>query len=155
LSAGIDVRATGYVDDKHFLDYINVSDFALSLRTVSRGESSAALLYLLSHGIPTIVYDVGFFSEIDDKAVLKVPLSDIEALKNRIEELAASEELRKTTSIHARDFAGRFHWPTRLEGYKDIIYQSLEYKARVKKYAKTIKTMDSEVIEYLARSFSY
>ena len=131
--AGVDVRVPGYVDDGRYFDYVNASDFSLSLRTFSRGESSAALLNLLSHGIPTIVYNVGFFSEIDDNAVLKIPLSDVDALKSRIEQLAVSEELRKTTSIHARSFAERFHWPTRVDGYRNLINRSTIYKNRKKR----------------------
>jgi len=153
--AGLDMRKTGYLDDKFFLDYINVSDVALSLRTFSRGESSGALLHLLSRGIPAIVYDIGFFSEIDDNAVLKIPLSDTEALKNQIERLITNEELRKTASKHARDFASRLHWPTRVEGYRDLIYKSIEYKARVKKYAGIMYSANSEAIQLLTGDFSY
>ena|GEM_PF-6755743 len=152
---GIDVRTTGYVNDKLFIDYIKISDFALSLRTFSRGESSAVILNLLSHGIPTIVYDNGYFSEIDDNAVLKVPLSDTEALKKQIERLIANEDLRKTTSRHARDFAARLHWPTRVEGYREFISKSIEYKKMVKRYAETIVMSDSKAVEYLAKSLSY
>jgi glycosyltransferase involved in cell wall biosynthesis len=133
-SAGIDARATGYVDDARFLEYVDISDFALSLRTVSRGESSGALLHLMSRGVPSIVYDIGFFSEVDNGAVVKVPLSDISALKSKIELLAADKGIREKISAQARDYAGRFHWSTRVDGYREIIYRSMEYRKRAMRY---------------------
>ena len=153
--AGLDVRTSGYVNDKLFSDYINISDAALALRTFSRGESSAALLHLMSCGIPSIVYNIGFFSEIDDNAVLKVSLSDTEDLKNKIEQLLTNEKLRKTTSGCARDFVTHFHWPTRAEGYRDLIYKSIEYKERVKKYAEIICSTNKGAVQLLTNDFRY
>ena len=153
--AGLDVRTTGNVDDRLFSDYVNVSDVALDLRTFTRGESSTALLQLMSCGIPSIVYNIDFFSEIDDNAVLKVFLSDKEALKNQIERLVIDEELRKSTSKCARDFASRLHWPTRVEAYRDFIYKSIEYKKRVKKYAEIMYSLNRETAQPLTNCFKY
>jgi len=153
--AGLDVRTTGYLNDKLFSDYINISDATLALRIFSRGESSAALLHLMSCGIPSIVYDIGFFSEIDYNAVLKIPLSDTVALKNQIEQLVTNGELRNATSRHARDFASRLHWPTRVEGYSDLIYKSIEYKERVKEYAGIVYSENIETVKLLTGDFSY
>lgn len=68
------VRFLGPQDDDAFADLIASVDLGIALRRPPTfGETSAALLDLLRHGVPTIVTDVATFSRYPDDVVYKVP----------------------------------------------------------------------------------
>lgn len=67
------ISFTGYVDQEVFQDYLYISNLALQLRAGTWGESSGTVLDCMASGLPTIVTDIGSFSELPDDAVWKVP----------------------------------------------------------------------------------
>ncbi|MHC5543275.1 glycosyltransferase family 4 protein, partial [Singulisphaera rosea] len=67
------VRFVGRTSIEDFADLASVTDLGINLRKPpTNGETSGALLYLLSAGIPTIVTDVGTFSDYPSEVVYKV-----------------------------------------------------------------------------------
>jgi glycosyltransferase involved in cell wall biosynthesis len=102
---------TGQVDDARLNEELTEADIMCCLRNpVLEGSSGSAIEGLLS-GRPVIVADVGFYGELPDDVVFKVP-SDvpIKALTEVIETLAADETLRRSTGARARAWAeGAFH----------------------------------------------
>lgn len=67
------IHKTGFVkNNEDFLDYIVDSNLIMNLRWPYNGESSATLYQCMSFGKKCIVTDIGAFSEIDSKAVIKV-----------------------------------------------------------------------------------
>ncbi len=67
------VQFTGWVDQKTFRHYLEAADIAVQLRTLSRGETSAAVLDCLNHGLPTIVNAHGSLAELDTDTVWMLP----------------------------------------------------------------------------------
>ena len=67
------VRRLGYVPDDALPDLFAAADVCVNLRHPTAGETSAAVLRLMSAGLPTIVTETGAFSDLPDDAVLKVP----------------------------------------------------------------------------------
>lgn len=64
---------TGWVDEEIFYNYLSAADLAVQLRTISRGESSAAVFDCMNHALPTIVNSNGSLLELPSDAVWKLP----------------------------------------------------------------------------------
>jgi glycosyltransferase involved in cell wall biosynthesis len=64
---------TGWVDADIMHNYFSAADLAVQLRTISRGESSAAVLDCMNHALPTVVNSNGSLSELPSDAVWKLP----------------------------------------------------------------------------------
>lgn len=99
------VSITGWVDMTRYRQWLDAADAAVQLRARSRGETSAAALDCLNHGVPTVVNAHGSLTELPGDTVLKVP----DAFKAR-ELAAALQRLRSDEQLRARlAQAGRAH----------------------------------------------
>lgn len=98
------VTVTGRVPLVQFHRTMEACDVAVNLRYPTGGETSASLLRLLASGIPTLVTDVGSFSELPDGVVAKVAMDEheIDHLEALYGALAADEGLRRAMSSAAR-----------------------------------------------------
>jgi glycosyltransferase involved in cell wall biosynthesis len=67
------VRVTGFAPRQLYEDYLAAADMAVQLRTLSRGETSAALLDCLAHGVPTIANTNGSAAELPEGTLLRLP----------------------------------------------------------------------------------
>ena len=67
------IHKTGFLDNTEFFHAINSCDLILNLRYPYNGESSATLIQCMDLGKPCIVTDIGWFSEIPDDVVIKLP----------------------------------------------------------------------------------
>ncbi|MCA1725234.1 MAG: glycosyltransferase family 4 protein, partial [Thermomicrobia bacterium] len=124
--AGIEqyVRRPGYVPDDQLPDLFAASDVCINLRYPTAGETSAAVLRLMSAGLPTIVTDTGAFADLPDDAVLKVPPDAFEGetLVAFLRTLATDLPFRRAVGANARAFVLREHTMRRAaEGYLDVL----------------------------------
>lgn len=78
LHLGSHVVITNYVTLEKFKMYMGACDICLNLRYPTQGESSAALHRMLGMGKPSLVTDVGSFSEYPDDVVYKIPYDENE-----------------------------------------------------------------------------
>lgn len=67
------IKITGWADNDMFKAYLDVADAAVQLRTLSRGETSAAVLDCLNYGIATVVNANGSMADIPDACLVKLP----------------------------------------------------------------------------------
>lgn len=98
------IHKTGFVkNNDDFLDYIVDSNLIMNLRWPYNGESSATLYQCMSYGKKCIVTDIGAFSEIDSKAVIKVPcnIRENELYKILCDEIATTND---TVAENARNY---------------------------------------------------
>ena len=97
------IRITGWTDLSTFRHYLAVADVAVQLRTLSRGETSAAVLDCMNYGIPTIVNANGSMADLPDDCVWKMPdvFEDIE-LVDALEQLWKERSRREMLGNHAR-----------------------------------------------------
>ncbi len=111
--AGVEryVRRLGYVADDALPDIFAASDVCVNLRYPTAGETSAAVLRLLSAGLPVIVTDTGAFSDFPDDAVLKVAPDAFEGetLIAFLRALATDAPLRRAAGENGRAYALREH----------------------------------------------
>lgn len=91
------VRITGWVDTADYRRYLAAADLAVQLRTMSRGETSAAVLDCMNYGIATVVNANGSMADLPQDAVWTLP-DAFEAT----ELIAALEALRIDASHRAR-----------------------------------------------------
>jgi len=102
LQAGIDalpnpeqVVITGYTSDEDFKLYLSAANYAVQLRTNSRGETSGVVSHALNHGLPLIVNANGSFAEIDPQAAIILPDKfDNDMLVQAINDLYHNHEQR-------------------------------------------------------------
>jgi glycosyltransferase involved in cell wall biosynthesis len=66
------IRIAGWTDDAVFRQYLQAADVGVQLRAISRGETSGAVLYCMSYGLPTIVNANGAFAALPNDAVYKL-----------------------------------------------------------------------------------
>ncbi|MBB3102473.1 glycosyltransferase [Azomonas macrocytogenes] len=67
------IRITGWADSILFRRYLVAADVGVQLRTLSRGETSAAVLDCMNHGLATIVNANGSMADLPDDGVWKLP----------------------------------------------------------------------------------
>jgi glycosyltransferase involved in cell wall biosynthesis len=72
------VERIDYVPEERMWSLMAACDVLVNLRYPTMGETSGSVIRALALGKPLLVSDVGWFSELPDDAVLKVPVDDYE-----------------------------------------------------------------------------
>jgi glycosyltransferase involved in cell wall biosynthesis len=72
------VRRLDYVPEERMWSLMAACDVLVNLRYPTMGETSGSVIRALSLGKPLVVSDVGWFSELPDDVVLKVPVDEVE-----------------------------------------------------------------------------
>jgi glycosyltransferase involved in cell wall biosynthesis len=67
-----------YVPEERMWSLMAACDVLVNLRYPTMGETSGSVIRGLALGKPLVVSDVGWFSELPDDAVLKVPVDEVE-----------------------------------------------------------------------------
>ena len=106
------IKVTGWVDSETFDQYLCSADMAIQLRTLSRGETSAALLDCLKFGIPTIVNANGSNAELPPNAVWMLPDNfPLEELTRAMETIFLDTEKRSELQKEGRRTIKERHNP--------------------------------------------
>ncbi|MBK6649316.1 MAG: glycosyltransferase [Betaproteobacteria bacterium] len=96
------IRILGWTDMALFSRYLAAADVAVQLRSQSRGESSAAVLDCMNHGLATIVNAHGSLAELPSEAVMLLPdLFDNSQLSDALEYLWRNGVDRQALGIRA------------------------------------------------------
>jgi len=72
------VERLDYVPEARMWSLMAACDVLVNLRYPTMGETSGSVIRALSLGRPLVVSDVGWFSELPDDVVLKVPVDEYE-----------------------------------------------------------------------------
>ena len=72
------VQRLDYVPEERMWPLMAACDVLVNLRYPTMGETSGSVIRALSLGKPLLVSDVGWFSELPDDVVLKVPVDEFE-----------------------------------------------------------------------------
>jgi glycosyltransferase involved in cell wall biosynthesis len=104
---------TGFTTIEEFDDLIALSDVVINLRYPYMGETSASLIRALLLGKASVVSDIGWFSELPDEVVYKIPLDDNEVatlrhcLKTLMENSKFREDLENKALQYSRQVLDR------------------------------------------------
>lgn len=106
------IKITGWTSADEFKQYLVAADVGVQLRTLSRGETSAAVLDCLNHGVATIVNAHGSMKALDPHIVCRLPdeFTD-EALTNALVVLARDPHQRAELGERAQRFIRQQHDP--------------------------------------------
>jgi glycosyltransferase involved in cell wall biosynthesis len=102
------VERLDYVPEPRMWSLMAACDVLVNLRYPTMGETSGSVIRALSLGRPLVVSDVGWFAELPDDAVLKVPVDEFE-----VPTLEAALELAarhgSTLGVNARAYVEQEH----------------------------------------------
>jgi glycosyltransferase involved in cell wall biosynthesis len=106
-----DVVQLDYVEEDRLWSLMGASDVCVNLRWPTMGETSGAVIRALALGRPLVVSDIGWFAELPDDVVAKVPVDEweVELLATLLERLAGDERLRTALGAAASDYVKREH----------------------------------------------
>ncbi len=74
------VQRLDYVPEERMWSLMAACDVLVNLRYPTMGETSGSVIRALSLGKPLLVSDVGWFSELPDDVVLKIPVDELEVV---------------------------------------------------------------------------
>lgn len=120
------IRIAGWVDQEVYRQYLTAADLCVQLRSLSRGETSAAVLDSMNHGVPVIVNANGSMDDLDATAVWKLPdeFTD-EQLVEALEILWQNRERREQMGRAAREIILEQH---------DLQHCAELYKAAIERF---------------------
>ena len=96
---------TGFIDDKIYSDFLKACDIAIQLRKDIRGGGSGTISRALGAGIPTIISDMGPFSEFPDEVVIKLKPKNEAELGTILNDYYENSKKRENLGKKAKDFA--------------------------------------------------
>jgi glycosyltransferase involved in cell wall biosynthesis len=108
------IRITGWADVETFRQYLTAADIGVQLRTLSRGETSAAVHDCMNYGLATIVNANGSFAALDPQGVWMLPDEfSNEELTEALTILARDPGQRRALGARAREIIRTRHAPRR------------------------------------------
>lgn len=133
LSKNNNIQVTGWVDRETYQSYLAAADLGVQLRTLSRGETSAAVLDCMNHSLPTIVNNNGSMADLDDAAVWKLPDNfDTQELTHALETLWRDGDRATQLGKKARIWVLENHNPVKCAAlYKIAIEEFYERNRNV------------------------
>lgn len=117
------IHITGWTDLPTFQQYVAAADLAVQLRSVSRGETSGAVLDCMSHGLATIVNANGSMADLPKDAVWMLPeFFGTDELVSALETLWQDTQRRHQIASAAYAFIKTQHQPNHCaERYQEAI----------------------------------
>jgi glycosyltransferase involved in cell wall biosynthesis len=119
------VERLDYVPEERLWSLMAACDVLVNLRYPTMGETSGSVIRALSVGKPLLVSDVGWFSELPDDAVLKIPVDELE-VPMLAAALGFAAEHGATLGANARAYVRRKH---DLDRVADLYAVALEVAA--------------------------
>jgi glycosyltransferase involved in cell wall biosynthesis len=121
------VELLGYRSDEELRELLLHADIVVNLRNPHLGESSGSLLSSLVAGVPTVVWNHGFYAEFPDDVVCKIN-SEAE-LGPRLEQLVRDPAGRQQLGSIGRTHAlGRFNVETFCERFLGFAEEVTSYR---------------------------
>ncbi len=107
------IKITGWADENVFKKYLSAADIGVQLRTLSRGETSAAVLDCMNYGLATIVNAHGSMADLNPNGVWMLPdeFTDDELIA-ALTTLSEDIECREQLSKQAQEIIRTQHKPT-------------------------------------------
>lgn len=101
------VRLTGWLSMRDWMDYINACDVGVNLRADSTGEHSGPLVTFIERGKPVLISDHDQFKIYPDEFAIKIPVGEgeVDRIAEALLELYHNHTLRTKMAASAREYA--------------------------------------------------
>lgn len=141
------IRITGFTTREDFRAYLLAADVAVQLRSMSRGETSAAVLDALNFGVATLVNANGSMADLPDDVVVKLP-DDFSgsALRDALVSLYQDSGMRDSLSAAGRSFVHGVHQPRRCAD---------AYAHAIEEFYSTAQSVDRSLITSLGHYLAH
>jgi glycosyltransferase involved in cell wall biosynthesis len=118
-----EVTLVGRASKQRLYAELAAADVCVNLRHPSSGETSGIVQRALASGRPVVVNDAGWFGELPDACVAKVPAGDdeVRTLERVLESLALDADRRAAMSRAARAYAERLTVASRAAAYDAFV----------------------------------
>jgi glycosyltransferase involved in cell wall biosynthesis len=118
---GVELVVSGAVPDSELVSALRTADIVVALRTPCTEAASASTIEAMLAGKPTVVSDVGWYSDLPDDCVAKVdPTDEIESLRQQLAALVDSEQERLGLGVRSKGRAERVY---RADRYVDALVE--------------------------------
>ncbi|MFP5392727.1 MAG: glycosyltransferase, partial [Gammaproteobacteria bacterium] len=161
IGANPRIRIAGWTDEAVYHQYLRAADIGVQLRSVSRGETSAAVLDCMNYGLATIVNANGSMAALPDAAVIKLPDDfALEQLVAALDSLRADLEARVALGARAAqaiETAQRpHHSAARYAEVLDAVWSAQPHAmaALTRALARTIPR-DEQAVQQIASCLSF
>jgi glycosyltransferase involved in cell wall biosynthesis len=141
----LDLR--GYVSDTELDQALHCADFAINLRWPTMGEASASQLRYWSAGLPALVSNVGWYSELPDHTVCKISVDNESSdIRRLLEDALAYPGKYRQIGEQGRDYLRRYHAPAdyarALAGFvEELCTERLAYRVLDRQLVQLIASM--------------
>ncbi len=151
------IDVTGWVSDDTYKNWLLAADIGVQLRTMSRGETSAAVLDCMNYGLATIVNSNGSMTDLTN--VIKIDEEfTIDDLYSELKHLILNNGVRERLSIEGSELIKDIHSPERCaKSYYEFIeesYSKVNHVDLLKKYNNNLLTANDEKFKRFSQSFS-
>lgn len=139
LGVAPSVRILGAVSDDELLDLLANTTISVNLRQPPMEGASASVLEQMAAGTPTIVFDHGFYAELPDHAVCKVPTAlSPSQLAAHIGALLDDPERRRSIAAAAQSYVSATH---RADTYATGMLDFLDEVDAYRPYGRMAETL--------------
>ncbi|MGI9045674.1 MAG: glycosyltransferase [Burkholderiales bacterium] len=141
------IRITGFAPRALYSRYLAAADVAVQLRTLSRGETSAAVFDCMNYGVPTIANAHGAIAELPSACLFKLPdeFSNAE-LQAALLQLRNDPALRHRFGARAATHLRTHHHPRKVaDQYRDAIerFAQTGAQARLSRLMRALAVIDT------------
>jgi glycosyltransferase involved in cell wall biosynthesis len=111
LEEGRSVLVLDYLGEDRLWSLLAACDVCVALRWPTMGETSGMAIRALSAACPLVVSDAGWFAELPDSVVAKVPVDEweVETLAAYLDRLASDPDLRERLAAAGAEYAKHEH----------------------------------------------
>lgn len=120
----LNVEMLGWQPEERLNELMAQADVFVNLRHPVMEGGSASLMRQLAYGRPVLCFDSGFFGELPEGSVSRVPAGDFGAALQALRELVADIELRRQVGMRARTLAASYDERSYAEGLLALIDES-------------------------------
>lgn len=125
------LKMLGRMEEDAMLDLMRESDIVVSLRYPSFGETSGVVINALTIGSALIVTNTGWYGELPDDVVVKVPVS-VDALRDKLLWLLGHPEIRDQLAQNSREWAERTMSPSKvIPQYHALLREAPDGRRRI------------------------
>ncbi|WP_052118409.1 glycosyltransferase [Erwinia oleae] len=155
------IKITDWVSDDEYKLWLSAADIGIQLRTLSRGETSAAVLDCMNYGLATIANSNGSMSDLDPEAIILLDDNfDNQELTVQLQQLVADSTKRTTLGSRARNVIQTLHSPSECaKEYFNIIEGAYKIEDKSKllnfeSYKNELLIADDSKLKSLSQSIS-